>query len=249
PNTAEGPVTQSDITHDAAYQANDLDAYDSDCDEISIAKAVLMTNFSSYVLDVLSELERYKEQVKFLEEKPNVDLGKSVCHNNIKNDLRKLKGKEIVDNTTQVPNATTISPGMYKLDPVTLAPRDKNNRETHIYYLKHIIEQDAILREIVEQASLLNPLYSVSYSAYKYVKLIQELIGVNPSTSASGSKPSGNKKNDRIPQTPSSNEKNKVEVQSRKVKSSLNKQNSDSKNACNKHVKHPVKGVKALCYI
>ncbi|GJT91153.1 retrovirus-related pol polyprotein from transposon TNT 1-94 [Tanacetum coccineum] len=64
----------------------------------------------------------------------------------------------------------------------------------------------------------------------------------NPSTNASGSKPSGNTKNDRISQTPSSNEKNKVEVQSRKVKSKLNKQNSDSKNVCNEHVKHPVKG-------
>ncbi|GJX81175.1 hypothetical protein Tco_0329324 [Tanacetum coccineum] len=73
--------------------------------------------------------------------------------------------------------------------------------------------------------------------------------GVNPSTSASGSKPSGNTKNDRISQTPSSNEKNKVEVQSRKVKSSLNKRNSDSKNVCNEHVKHPVKGAKALCSV
>ncbi|GKG36607.1 hypothetical protein Tco_0444285, partial [Tanacetum coccineum] len=49
--------------------------------------------------------------------------------------------------------------------------------------------------------------------------------------------------------TPSSNEKNKVEVQSRKVKSKLNKQNSDSKNVCNEHVKHPVKGAHALCYV
>ncbi|GKC30276.1 hypothetical protein Tco_1037570 [Tanacetum coccineum] len=57
--------------------------------------------------------------------------------------------------------------------------------------------------------------------------------GVNPSSSASGSKPSGNTKNDRISRTPSSNEKNKVEVQSRKVKSSLNKMNSDSINDCN----------------
>ncbi|GKE29530.1 hypothetical protein Tco_1444914, partial [Tanacetum coccineum] len=73
--------------------------------------------------------------------------------------------------------------------------------------------------------------------------------GVNPSTSASGSKPSGNTKNDRISRTPSSNEKNKVEVQSKKVKSSLNKRNSDSKNVCNKHVKHPVKGAQALCFV
>ncbi|GKA95159.1 reverse transcriptase domain-containing protein [Tanacetum coccineum] len=54
---AEGPVTQTVITHNAAYQADDLDAYDSDCDEISTAKAVLMANLSSYGSNVLSEYE------------------------------------------------------------------------------------------------------------------------------------------------------------------------------------------------
>nr|GEV48084.1 retrovirus-related Pol polyprotein from transposon TNT 1-94 [Tanacetum cinerariifolium] len=54
---------------------------------------------------------------------------------------------------------------MYKLKPVTLAPKD-NNRETYIYYLKHTMEQAAILREIVEQAKSLNPLDSASYSAF-----------------------------------------------------------------------------------
>ncbi|GKA29611.1 hypothetical protein Tco_0715856 [Tanacetum coccineum] len=77
----------------------------------------------------------------------------------------------------------------------------------------------------------------------------RNLQGVNPSTSASGLKPSGTTKNGRISQTPSSNEKNKVEVQSRKVKSSLNKRNSDSKNVCNEHVKHPIKGAKPLCFV
>ncbi|GJZ14831.1 retrovirus-related pol polyprotein from transposon TNT 1-94 [Tanacetum coccineum] len=38
-----------------AYQANDLDAYDSDYDDFSTAKAVLMANLSSYESDVLSE--------------------------------------------------------------------------------------------------------------------------------------------------------------------------------------------------
>ncbi|GJU57040.1 hypothetical protein Tco_1234806 [Tanacetum coccineum] len=52
---AEGPVIQTGITHYAAYQVDDLDAYDSDCDEISIVKAVLMANLSSYGLDVLFE--------------------------------------------------------------------------------------------------------------------------------------------------------------------------------------------------
>ncbi|GJY03812.1 hypothetical protein Tco_0369752 [Tanacetum coccineum] len=64
----------------------------------------------------------------------------------LKNDLRKLKGKDKVDNAAQVSNATTIAPGMYKLDPVILAPKVKNNREAHEYYLKHTMEQADILR-------------------------------------------------------------------------------------------------------
>ncbi|GKA28224.1 integrase, catalytic region, zinc finger, CCHC-type containing protein [Tanacetum coccineum] len=102
----------------------------------------------------------------------------------------KFKGKDIVDNVAQVSNATTIALGMYKLDPVTLAPKDKNNRETHIYYLKHTMEQAAILREIVEQAKSLNPLDSTSYSACKYVKLIQELLGYVRDTCPDIHKPS-----------------------------------------------------------
>ncbi|GJT75308.1 retrovirus-related pol polyprotein from transposon TNT 1-94 [Tanacetum coccineum] len=46
-------------------------------------------------------------------------------------------------------------------------------------------------------------------------------IGVKPSTSASGSQPSGNTKKDKNRQTPSSTQKNKVEAHPRKVKSSL----------------------------
>nr|GEY13956.1 retrotransposon protein, putative, unclassified [Tanacetum cinerariifolium] len=92
---------------------------------------------------------------------------KGFCHNSVKNDLRKFKGKGIVDNASQVSNATIIAPRMYKLNLVTLAPKDKNNRETHIYYLKHTMEQAVILKEIVEQAKSLNPLDSASYSACK----------------------------------------------------------------------------------
>ncbi|GKC27777.1 hypothetical protein Tco_1035071, partial [Tanacetum coccineum] len=47
PGITEGPVTQTVITYNAAYQVDDLDAYDSYCDEISTAKAVLMANLSS----------------------------------------------------------------------------------------------------------------------------------------------------------------------------------------------------------
>ncbi|GJX60872.1 retrovirus-related pol polyprotein from transposon TNT 1-94 [Tanacetum coccineum] len=56
PGVAEGPVTQTVITYNATYQADDLDVYDFDCSDFSIAKAVLMANLSSYGLDVLLEV-------------------------------------------------------------------------------------------------------------------------------------------------------------------------------------------------
>ncbi|GJX38996.1 retrovirus-related pol polyprotein from transposon TNT 1-94, partial [Tanacetum coccineum] len=56
PGTAEGQATQTVITHNAAYQADDLDAYDSDCDELNTAKVALMVNLSHYGLDALAEV-------------------------------------------------------------------------------------------------------------------------------------------------------------------------------------------------
>ncbi|GKF17782.1 retrovirus-related pol polyprotein from transposon TNT 1-94, partial [Tanacetum coccineum] len=50
-----GQATQTVITHNAAYQADDLDAYDFDCDELNTAKVALMTNLSHYGSDALFE--------------------------------------------------------------------------------------------------------------------------------------------------------------------------------------------------
>ncbi|GJV73821.1 hypothetical protein Tco_1493816 [Tanacetum coccineum] len=55
PGGAEGQATQTVITHNSAYQADDLDAYDSDCDELNSAKVALMENLSHYGSDALAE--------------------------------------------------------------------------------------------------------------------------------------------------------------------------------------------------
>nr|GEX09120.1 hypothetical protein [Tanacetum cinerariifolium] len=44
------------ITNNAAYQADDLDAYDSDCNKINSAKIALMANLSHYGFDNLAEV-------------------------------------------------------------------------------------------------------------------------------------------------------------------------------------------------
>nr|GEX55951.1 retrovirus-related Pol polyprotein from transposon TNT 1-94 [Tanacetum cinerariifolium] len=55
PGIAETPRTQYVVTNNAAYQADDLDAYDSDCDELNSAKIALMANMSHYGYDNLVE--------------------------------------------------------------------------------------------------------------------------------------------------------------------------------------------------
>nr|GEW01743.1 hypothetical protein [Tanacetum cinerariifolium] len=55
PGIAETSSTQYTVTNNAAYQADDLDAYDSDCDELNSAKIALMANLSHYGSDNLAE--------------------------------------------------------------------------------------------------------------------------------------------------------------------------------------------------
>ncbi|GJT11031.1 retrovirus-related pol polyprotein from transposon TNT 1-94 [Tanacetum coccineum] len=279
PGIAEGPVTQSVITHNAAYQADDLDAYDSDCDEISTAKAVLMANLSSYGSDVLSEEtnvilivdsketlmieeeSRSKMLLKqsdpmVLEKKVNTKPSDYAELNRLSKDLSILRKLNRLGQCCMMmfKCAATIAPGMYKVKLVILAPKVKNNREAHEYYLMHTMEQAAILRELIqellgyirdtcpdisqpsEKLVVVTPInkkktvrFADTVTSSGNIPKVSNLtsivsIGVIPFyLVASGSKPSGNTKNDRISQTPSSNEKYKVE--------------------------HPVKGAQALCSV
>ncbi|GJW32859.1 hypothetical protein Tco_0052891 [Tanacetum coccineum] len=189
----------------------------------------------------------------------------------LQNELRNLKGKNVLDNAATITNATTLAPG---------------------------IELD-ILQGIVEQAKAKQPLDNALDFACKHAKRIQELLvyvrdtcpnankpseklvavtpmnkvkkvrfsepltsssnihkqvessktpdsntpvlpstGLKSSTSASRSQPTCNKKNDRISQTPSSNMKNKVEVQLRRANLSSNKKNRVKDPICDANVKH-----------
>ncbi|GKB19636.1 retrovirus-related pol polyprotein from transposon TNT 1-94 [Tanacetum coccineum] len=177
----------------------------------------------------------------------------------LKNDLQKIKGKDIVDIAAQKPSANTIVPGMFKLDLEPLAPRILQNREAHINYLKYTQEQADILWGTLEQAKVNQPLDKELDFACKHAQRIQELLvyvrdtcpnvinlsakkvavtpkkkGLKSSTSNYGSKPTGNKKNDRISRKPSRNMKNKLEAQPRKV----NKKNRVVESICDVDVKH-----------
>nr|GEU41324.1 hypothetical protein [Tanacetum cinerariifolium] len=182
PKITEGQATQTVITYNAAYQANDLDAYDSNCDELNTAKVTLMANLSYYGSDGLAELEpkiydgnvikntcaiviRDSEETLMLaeeshskmllkqqdpmvlEKKVNTTLidynsMNSSDHNpskrptkvevskvnmeqgliiaTLRDELRKFKGKLIVDNDV---TTHTIDPEMFKVDVEPISPR------------------------------------------------------------------------------------------------------------------------------
>nr|GEY67737.1 putative ribonuclease H-like domain-containing protein [Tanacetum cinerariifolium] len=73
----------------------------------------------------------------------------------LKDELKKLKGKAIVDNTL---TTYTIDPEMLKVDVEPIAPRLLNNRTVHSDYLRLTKEQAVILRKVVEQGKFQNPL-------------------------------------------------------------------------------------------
>nr|GEU68630.1 retrovirus-related Pol polyprotein from transposon TNT 1-94 [Tanacetum cinerariifolium] len=55
PGIPDRKAIQTTILNIAVFQTEDLDAYDSDCDDVPNAKVVLMANLSNYGSDVISE--------------------------------------------------------------------------------------------------------------------------------------------------------------------------------------------------
>ncbi|GJT37519.1 hypothetical protein Tco_0937384 [Tanacetum coccineum] len=55
------------IPHNAAFQTEDLDTYDSDCDGLSNAQAVLMANISNYGSNVISKVPNSETYLKYMD--------------------------------------------------------------------------------------------------------------------------------------------------------------------------------------
>nr|GEW83497.1 retrovirus-related Pol polyprotein from transposon TNT 1-94 [Tanacetum cinerariifolium] len=69
-----------------------------------------------------------------------------------------------------------LAPGVYAIDVEPIPPRNRNNKEVHLDYLKHLKESVETLHEIVEEARAEKPLDSSLASACLYTKHSQELL-------------------------------------------------------------------------
>ncbi|GJX84962.1 hypothetical protein Tco_0335736 [Tanacetum coccineum] len=93
----------------------------------------------------------------------------------LKNKLKKLKGKNVVDTAVSKPSAT-IAPGMFKLGIEPISHRLKNNRDVHAVYLDKTIEYTDTLCGFVERAKQQNPSEPLLESTYMFTKHVQELL-------------------------------------------------------------------------
>ncbi|GKC36933.1 hypothetical protein Tco_1049317 [Tanacetum coccineum] len=71
---------------------------------------------------------------------------------------------------------TVLAPGKYAIDVEPIPPRNRNNREVHLDYLRHLKESVETLREIVEEAKVERPLDRSIVFACRYTKHSQELL-------------------------------------------------------------------------
>ncbi|GJV98742.1 integrase, catalytic region, zinc finger, CCHC-type containing protein [Tanacetum coccineum] len=187
------------------------------------------------VSKLIAENEHFKQTYKQLYDsiKPTRIRSKE---QSLKDDLRKLKGKALVDNdVTKHPS----DPEMLKIDVEQITPKLYTKRIQHL--LTNISKTCpsinnsgkklvAVTSKNKDKRVRFNEPVTSSGNTNKKTASSSNLVsnkpmlsstGIKPSTSASGSQPSGNTKKDKIQQTPSSTHKNKVKAYLRKVKSSL----------------------------
>ncbi|GKC23801.1 integrase, catalytic region, zinc finger, CCHC-type containing protein [Tanacetum coccineum] len=130
PGIAEGQATQTVITHNAAYQADDLDAYDSDCDELNTTKVALMVNLSHYGSDALAEVNNHD----------NVDNN---LMNQVVQAMSSSEQSSVVNNSeTEITSDSNIIPySQYVKESQQTAAQNSNSSA----------QQDALILSVIEQ--------------------------------------------------------------------------------------------------
>ncbi|GJX72058.1 hypothetical protein Tco_0309229 [Tanacetum coccineum] len=151
--------------------------------EIEHLKKVFNDQFDSIKKTRISTKEHNDSMIDQMKSKSleNDDLKvqlqeKGFANATLKKELRKLKGKDMVDTANSKPKAITIAPGMFKIETEPLAPKLFKNKDAHIDYIQHSRKHADVLREIVEDARALSPLDCNLDYACKYAQRIQEVL-------------------------------------------------------------------------
>ncbi|GJT72433.1 hypothetical protein Tco_1031719 [Tanacetum coccineum] len=226
-----------------------------------------------------AELERYKERVKILEQRFNVDLsGREKFIDSQMDDMIRMKNTKFAAFETEI---DTLKQALSKhvkekesllttlngfktefkeresksIDKEIVLENKNKELENIVYFGKRFVPQLELSAEQkfwLESSDKNFEEPSTSNTPIK-IEVPSELSKgrVISYTGASGSKPTGNTKNNMISQSSSSNKTNKVEDQSMRVKSRKNKKNHVAKTECNAYVMQSMLNVnsKSVCAI
>nr|GEW32245.1 hypothetical protein [Tanacetum cinerariifolium] len=130
---AEAQTTQNVITHNTAYEADDLDAYDSYCDEINTTKVALMANVSHYGSDDLADVHN-KDNVTYNVINQAVQAMPLSEQSNIVNQSE----TEITSNSNIIPYSQYVS----------------ELQHAAVQNLNFPAQQDALILSVIEQLKL-----------------------------------------------------------------------------------------------
>ncbi|GJR71182.1 hypothetical protein Tco_0083547 [Tanacetum coccineum] len=260
------------ITHNAAYQAEDLDAYDSDCDNSNSSRLFSWPIISRNGSNALTESNDVSQTKTDITSDSNIipysqylsEAQQETVQNSNSSAQQDVLILSMFDQlSTQVTHCTTVNKALNTELKIQrrVVPNElpyskygeysfvKKAGKHHLTALIRFFGLEPLKNELRKlKGKAIDNKDTVTHSAdpnvskdnmepitpkllnkrtahSSYIRIPRRSFGVRLSTSASGSQPSGNTKNDRILQTPSSNSKNKVEAHPRNVKSSLNKKN------------------------
>ncbi|GJU06011.1 hypothetical protein Tco_1122441 [Tanacetum coccineum] len=131
PGVLDGQA-QTIIPHNAAFQTEDLDTYDSDCDDLSTAQAVLMVNISIYGFDIISEV-------------PNSKIYLNDMDNQSVQALRDFEQTPVMDFTdNEISSDSNIIPYSQYLQETQQATVQDTNSQA---------QQDSMILSLIEQMS------------------------------------------------------------------------------------------------
>ncbi|GJX87387.1 hypothetical protein Tco_0339401 [Tanacetum coccineum] len=123
---------QTVIPYNATFQTKDLDTYDSDCDDLSTAQAVLMANISNYGSDVISEV-------------PNSETYLNDMDNQSVHALQDFEQSPVMDFTdNEISSDSNIIPYSQYLQETQQATVQDTNLQA---------QQDSMILSVIEQMS------------------------------------------------------------------------------------------------
>ncbi|GJU13451.1 retrovirus-related pol polyprotein from transposon TNT 1-94 [Tanacetum coccineum] len=147
-------------------------------DEIE-QKNLLIAN-DNLIADCLAENEKFKQHYKELYDSIKITRAKHIEQTTAllteNENLKAQIHENLKCNTMESVKPRVLVPGRHAIDVEPIPPHNKNNREVHLHYLKHLKESVETLREIVEEAKVERPLDRSIISGCRYTKHSQELL-------------------------------------------------------------------------